>query len=189
MDILGKQGEEAREELDNVSRRIQKLESHLDAVDSALSDFMDDSLEVMQQEQRIDKAEAHKIEELGEEERIDELEERVSLLEDGQETLKSKLQELVGSELLDTVSGIDSRVRAVRNRLKELEDLEDRLNELENNVILEINSREFDFDRKLDKREFEDSREEFYEEIRKLRASVNVLADELDKKAEIEERL
>jgi hypothetical protein len=60
--------------------------------------------------------------------------------------------------------------------------LESRLNELENDFIMEVNNREFDFEKKLNKRRFEERDEEIKQELAKLRTSVNTLADEVDKK-------
>nr|EGQ39959.1 MAG: hypothetical protein J07AB56_06870 [Candidatus Nanosalinarum sp. J07AB56] len=57
---------------------------------------------------------------------------------------------------------------------------------MEGEFSVEVENRDFDFEKKLDRREFEDEKQETREEIAKLRASVNFLADELNKKDELE---
>jgi len=57
---------------------------------------------------------------------------------------------------------------------------------MESELVVEINNRDFDFEKKLDKREYESREEKLEEQVRKLRTSVRFLADELDKEDEIE---
>lgn len=188
MDILGRQGEEALENVDHVSRKIQSLESHLDAVDSALHDFMDGSRELLANEYEMERRELAELNRVSrqEAELEEDIEERLASLEAQQNRIEGMLDQLVDSGLLESISAVREEVNRIGARLQEVEDLRERVNEVENELVLEINSRDFEFDKKLDKKEFEKEKRELTEEIRKLRSSVNVLADELDRKEEVE---
>jgi len=50
MDLLGKQGEQASERLNNVEEKIQQIDSHLSAVDNALQDFVDNYSKLLEGE-------------------------------------------------------------------------------------------------------------------------------------------
>jgi len=43
---------------------------------------------------------------------------------------------------------------------------------MESELVVEINNRDFDFEKKLDKREYESREEKLEEQVRKLRTSV-----------------
>ncbi len=202
MDLLGKKGEEAWQDVEKLSEQLRDLESHLDAVDSALQDYMDRSQQLLQETYRFEEQEIEGLEEMMDEEkddrqRLDRLERRFDRLEDSIEHLRTKqaenqkkIETIMDSELLDIVERVRKMINDTNrryNRLRDgLESLEQRINEVENDLVLEINSREFDFDRKLDRSEHEQESDEIWNEIKKLRASVNVLAEELDKKGEIQ---
>lgn len=191
MDILGKQAEEALEGVQNVSRRLEKLESHLNALDSALQDTRN----VVQEDYRVEEAEAATIEDINQrasedEVWIEELEQRLDVLEAHQEELDRELREIVDRKLLVTlrkVSETIDRLNTSQNRLRsDFSDLQEEVDRLENEWLLEANRREYDFERKLDSEEFESEKTDMWDEIRKLRSSVNILAEELDKKEDIE---
>jgi chromosome segregation ATPase len=194
MDLLGKEGEEAKEGVRNVSQRLEQLESHVNALDSALQDFMDRSRQMLEQETDIEQRELDQIEEVARSSakasQVDELKEQVEDLEHGQRKLERKTDKLFDDEILSALSHVTDTVdkinRASRDLRTDLAALEDRMDELENQTLLELNKREYDFQQKLDRSEFESEKVEMMDEIRKLRASVNVLADELDKKEDIE---
>ncbi len=202
MDLLGKKGEEAWEDLERVSEQLEDVESHLYAVDQALQDFMEQSEHILEQTYRFEEKEVESLERVREEEEQDieglesKLESRLSRLEDSIEHLRTKqaenrkkIETIMESELLDIIERVRKMINDTNrryNRLRDgLESLEQRINEVENDLVLEINSREFDFGRKLDRSEYEQESDDMWNEIKKLRASVNMLADELDKKGEI----
>lgn len=195
MDPLGKKGEQAFEGVQNLSNRLEEVESHLSALDSALQDFQDSSQQLMREQQEYERSELEQIEDIAEEtveerESIEELETRISHLEDSQRENARKIEEILESELLSTISRVRdliSKTEKKSQRMRQdLTDLESRVEELETELVLEMNKRDYDFQQKLDAKEFESEKAAMMEEIRKLRASVNVLADELDKKDEIE---
>jgi len=195
MDPLGKKGEQAFEGVQNISERLEELESHLHAVDSALQDFMDDSQHVLDQEFRLQKEEINQLEEarkenFEEEQDIRDIEDRLDELERKQHMTEKKLEELQDSDIMDAISRATGTIKKLstisRGLRKDIDELEDRLEGVESELTLEVNRRDYDFEQKLDKSEFEAEKVEMMEMIKSLRASVNVLADELDSKDEIE---
>jgi len=196
MDILGKEGEEAKENVEQVSDQLESLESHLNAVDKALQDFMQKSENVLVGDLKLEEGEIRKLEELqakDEEETrsLKQLDEEVEMIKrqlrdmrKTQQKNKQKLNILMDSELLDIIDKVKELVNTTNKRYYDLRDslesLEQRLNELENDFIMEVNNREYDFEKKLNKREFEEETEELENEISKLRASMNMLSDEVD---------
>lgn len=196
MDLLGKEGERAKEDVEKVSSQLEDLESHLNAVDKALQDFMQKSENILVGDLQLEEGEIRKLEQLeakDEEETrsIAELDDEVEMikkqLRDIRKTQKKnekKLDILMDSELLDIIDKVRDLVNTTNKRYYELrssiQKLEKRLNELENDFVLEVNNREFDFEKKADRREFEDRTEELEEEISKLRTSFNILSDEVD---------
>ncbi len=202
MDLFGKQGEEAMERLEKVSGRLESLESHLDAVDTALQDFMDRSEALLEHTYRFEEAEVDSIDELEheveeEETEIETVERRVRNLEEDMKHLRRKevdnarkIDRIMDSELLDIIDRVRKLINSTNrryNRLRDsLESMEQRINELENDFVMEVNTRDYDFDKKVDESEFETEKDELWNEVKKLRASVNVLADELDKRNEVQ---
>lgn len=195
MDLLGKQGEKASERLDRVEQKIQQLDSHLNAVDNALQDFVDNYSRVLEDELDYHESEIIELRRALEgssenQEKTGELETRLNRLESRLNKHEQKVEAMIGSDLEKTFSELVESVKGVksmmRNTRKDVGELEERIDDVESELMVEINNRDFDFDKKLDKREFEDREEELEEEVKKLRASVIHLADELDERDEIE---
>ncbi len=195
MDILGKQGEEALENVEEVNQEMQKLSSHLDAVDSALQDFMQQSQELLHQEHGLEQSEIRQLEDIAqrvssEDAEIDTLYDRIEELEDMQRRNKRRIDKLFNSDLMQYLEDMNTAVKGIRksisNLRSDIRDIEDRVNELENNFVLEVNSRDYDFEQKLDESEYKSREKKIMNEINKLRASVSVLAEDLDRKNDIE---
>lgn len=195
MDPLGKKGEQAFEGVQNLSYRLEDLESHLEAVDAALQDFIQQSEHLLQQDYQVEEAEAESIDRLIsradlEDSKIEELEERMDVLESREKELSREIDNIVDQKIVGAIRHaaytIERLHKISHNLRNELSGLEQKVEELEDKWVLEANKREYEFDQKLDKKEFESENSRMWEEIRKLRASVNVLAEELDKKDEIE---
>lgn len=202
MDILGKKGEEAKENVTQVSEQLNNLESHLSAVDTALQDFMESSNSIMNDSFQLEEDEIREIgnvesdvedertdiEEL--EGQIENLQSQVQRMAEVQMKNKKRLQAIMDSELLEIVGRIRKLINTTNKRYYDLkdaiEDIDQRMNELENDFVLEVNSREYDFERKVDQNDYEMRNQDIKEELAKLRTSVNVLADEMDKKEDIE---
>ena len=195
MDPLGKKGEDAIEGLENVSGRVERLESRIEALDTALQGFMEESKNLFDSEISLD---SHEIEELESiywevydaRERSENAEEIAEDLKRRQREVEMKLEEVYSKGFIESFGKITNLVKDIRRSIidfeSEIERIDRRVDEVENDVLIEANKRDYDFDQKLDKTEFESERFEMMEEIRKLRASVNILADELDKKSDIE---
>ncbi|WP_414836942.1 hypothetical protein [Candidatus Nanohalococcus occultus] len=187
MDLLGKQAEEAKQGVQQVSDQIDQLESHLNAVDSALQDYMENSGAVLNADLKVEESQTTEIDrEKTEiqrlESKIDEMSEQMSRIQKHQRKNTEMIKQITDSQLLDTIQKVRKLVNTSNKRFYNLQsdftDLEDRLNELENDFVMEVNSREFDFEKKLDARKFKEERKEVREELSKLRASVNFLADD-----------
>lgn len=196
MDILGKEGEEAKENVQRVSTQLESLESHLNAVDSALQDFMDNSQKIMAEDMALQESEVQQIDRLDQENRneersiaeidneMDRMKRQIKSLQNVQRKQSQQLDLLMDSELLDIIDRVRDLVNTTNKRYYDLRDalkkIENRLNELENDFIMEVNNREYDFEKKVDKREYEDETEELENEISKLRASFSVLSNDVD---------
>lgn len=187
MDLLGKQAEEAKEGVENVSEQVQKLESHLNAVDSALQDYIENSGSVLNADMKVEQSQTREIDR--EKSEIEELEQKMDRLSDQMDRIREHqrkntkmIQQITESELVDTIEKVRKLVNTSNKRFYSLQsdfkDLEQRLNELENDFIMEVNSREYDFERKVDQRIYEEERDELRKELSKLRTSVNILAED-----------
>jgi predicted RNase H-like nuclease (RuvC/YqgF family) len=121
---------------------------------------------------------------------IENLQSQVQRMAKVQMKNKKRLQAIMDSELLEIVGRIRKLINTTNKRYYDLkdaiEDIDQRMNELENDFVLEVNSREFDFERKVDQSDYETRNQDIKNELAKLRTSVNVLADEMDKKDDIE---
>jgi chromosome segregation ATPase len=196
--ILGSDKPDRQRELENqiqqMSERQESLSSQADALDSALQDLMEDLGTDLAEELRRHRDEMNEIKEMLEmtapEHRVQELEQRL-------DSQSSKIDDIHNKGLLETLSELATQVRKTRDdmegfrdRADELEErmkeIERRMEQVEGEFSVEVENRDFDFEKKLDRREFEDEKQETREEIAKLRASVNLLADEMNKKDELE---
>lgn len=190
MDILGKEGEKAQENIKHLSEELGKLESHLNAVDAALQDFVDRFQQLESDEQSFLRDELEQLESLADrDDEIEKLRKRVNNLEKRQQANDRKLEKLYDSGLMDTIETLRSAAKSSKKVSQgvrsDLRSLEERVDELEGNFLLEVNKRDYDFGQKLDVKEFEKEKDAIINEIKKLRASVNILADEIDEKDSI----
>ena len=195
MDLLGKQGEEASERLNKVEQKIQKIDSHLNAVDNALQDFVDNYSRILEDELDYHESEIIQLRKALEnssdgKQEMENLERRLNNIEERLNSHEERIEKLIGSDLEKTFSELVEGFRSVKKMIKDTDsdvgELNERLEDLESEMMVEINNRDFDFDKKLDKREYEEREDRLEEEVKKLRASVIFLADELDKEDEIE---
>jgi chromosome segregation ATPase len=209
MDILGKEGEEAKENVQQVSQQLSNLESHLNAVDTALQDFMQSSDMLGQKAMQFEEDELQELGQVEQEvkevreseetdqEDIERLEEKIETLQSQVQQMakvqlknKKRIQSIMDSELLEIIGRIRKLINTTNKRYYDLRDsidnLEQRLNELENDFVMEVNTRDYDFEKKVDQNDYEMRNQDIKNELAKLRASVNVLADEMDKKDDIE---
>lgn len=209
MDLLGKQGEEAKDEVEEVSQELRSLQSHLDAVDTALQDFMEKSHHLMEKDLEVQQKE---VEELG---RFEQHERRQERLDQGRmeenekdiEFIKNelldikkrqieqekKIQQITDSELLDVIEKVRGLINKTNKRFYDLQDsvqhLENRLNELENDFVMEVNTRDFDFERKVDQSEFDTKLSEVENSLKKVRSSLSILAEDEDGHSKVWKKL
>ncbi|MFB6145251.1 MAG: hypothetical protein ABEJ99_01965 [Candidatus Nanohaloarchaea archaeon] len=195
MDILGKKGEEATESLEDFQERMNKLESHLNAVDSALQDFVDNYSRILQGQLDYHEDELVKLRDIvednsEEEEEDKEIKQRLRKVEDRLDSQRNQLRELIETDLEtsfeDVVKGLKKTRQFMRETRNRVDEVEKKVDELEGELYVEINNRDFDFEQKLDKRDYQDEKESMEEEIKKLKASVHTLADQLDSRDDIE---
>ncbi|MFQ3275219.1 MAG: chromosome segregation ATPase [Candidatus Nanohaloarchaea archaeon] len=187
MDLLGKKGEEAVDELTDVEERVKTLESHLNAVDSALQDFVDNYQSVLTDEMNYQEEELDRLREVirrerFEEDEVDDVKKRLRRLE----TKISEIEE--GKE--DSLERILYTVKDIRRNIKDSKEdisaLENRLDDLESEFYMYRNNKEYDFEKKLDERDYRDEKKKMEQEIARLRTSVRALADEIDEEDKIE---
>ena len=122
--------------------------------------------------------------------RIERIEQRIEKLENRFSTVENDVEELLGSSIENSLKELIKEVKKTRGFMQEtrkrVKQLEEKTEAIEGDMMVEVNNRDYDFDQKVDEREFEKTEEELRQEVRNLRASVNILAQELDKKDEIE---
>lgn len=195
MDLLGKKGEEATETLEEFDERLGKLESHLNAVDSALQDFVDNYSRILQEQLDYHDDEILKIQEIieeskSDEERIDRIEKRIRKMDNRLSKQEKELKNVVETDIGSSISDVVESLKQTRSFMKTTRDriqsLEKHVDELEGELYVEMNNRDFDFEKKLDRREYEKREEKLEQEVKKLRASVHTLADQLDSRDDIE---
>ena len=196
MDILGKEGEKAKQNVEKVNHQLESLESHLNAVDSALQDFMNNSQNYLGAELSLQETEVKELDKLDKHDEensrtiaeldneIERMRRQMKSMMKIQRTQGQQLKVLMDSELLDIIDRVRDLVNTTNKRYYDLRDalksLENRLNELENDFIMEVNNREYDFEKKANQRDVEERTEELENEIKKLRASFSMLSDEID---------
>lgn len=195
MDLLGKKGEEATETLQEFDQRLEKLESHLNAVDNALQDFVDNYSRILEEQIDYHDDELQELRKVinsedEEEKKIERLEKRMHRFEKRLDEQEKELRSVVETDLETSISDVVDSLKQTRSFMTTTRDrikkLEDRVDELEGELYVEINNRDFDFDKKLDKRDYEEREKKLEEEVKKLKASVHTLADQLDSRDDIE---
>lgn len=189
MDLFGG-GDKEEQQFEELESRLDSLESHLEAVDSALQDFTDNYSRILEEELDYQEQELNALRQQIDGSDSEELENHVIGLEKRLSRLEDNFDQVVGldleeslSEVVDEIKGVKRFMNSMRERVSETEE---KVEDVENELMIEINNRDFDFEKKLDERRFEEENEEIREELKKLRASVSYLADELDSKDEIE---
>ena len=203
MDLLGKEGEKAAEGLESIMQRLNQLESHLNAVDSAVQDMGNrvqavdqnsvdrDELAQMMNRPEDEEVETRELKDFfvrlsknqkRNERRIDDLEELESDLVDTlqrmQETVKevhirSKKIDSRVSRIEDKFSDVDAKVRKHEKKLRETEEIKKELQEVER----EQSTEEKEDDKN---KSFEERQKNVEEELKDLRGSIKQFADRVD---------
>ncbi len=203
MDLLGKEGEKAAEGLESIMQRLNQLESHLNAVDSAVQDMGNrvqavdqnsvgrDELAQMMNRPEDEEVETRELKDFfvqlsknqkRNERRIDDLEDLesdlVETLQRMQETVKevhirSKKLDSRLSRMEDKFSDVDAKVRKHEKKLRETEEIKKELKEVEREQSKEENQED-------EGKSFEERQRNVEEELKDLRGSIKQFADRVD---------
>ncbi|MFB6203463.1 MAG: hypothetical protein ABEK01_03135 [Candidatus Nanohaloarchaea archaeon] len=193
MSLFGNKNDETPEEIKQLKDRVEDLNSQVNAMDSALSDFKG---RVEDLEDKNELGAALKARAQNNREMINSVEDTVvkfySNYKDSGEARDNRLEKLEKDrdEMRKEINSVEADVQELREGQEKLservEEIEEKIDEVEGDFVLETNRQEMDIERKIDKGRFRSHEEEMEDELAKLRASINVLADHLDKKDEIE---
>ncbi len=194
MDLTGKKGEQAAEGVQNISQRLEELESHINALDDAVQDNQDK----IQNFSSIESTVANLRFELGN--YFTNYNNRIQSLEG----MRDSVEEDINSNS-DRISGLEKMNIKLEDRLDDLEDSveenSESLSEIKNQVESlqedidniearseEADTSEFDdkIDQKVDRNRFKSRQRAVNHEINKLRTSINALADSIDENDKIE---
>lgn len=185
MDFLGKKGEKAEKAVQNISSRIEDLESHLNAVDNAVQDVREESRQT-----DLEVAEENR-------ERLKEVEELLMQMLKIQENSMRDIDEEDGREtkLEKKLNAINQKLRRYRQDQEQIQDRLDRLDEQLNRKMEKIEKKVFRVEDELTsdielnearikaqttEEEFNSEIADIREEMSRLRTSVRAIATELD---------
>ena len=177
MDFLGKEGERAAEAVQNLSQRLEDLESHLNAVDSAVQDNSETTRQLANRNQ----------------ERVASIEEMIAELveiqrknirnidtEDGKEENLERKFNAVKEKLRRTKKSQEEMESRMKKVLEEVDTLEDKIFRVEDELTQEIQLNQSRIDNlsedKISKDEHEKEVKRLEREISKLKTSLNALS-------------
>lgn len=207
MDLLGQKGEEAAENTEHLEEQIQSLQSHVNAMDNALQEFesrfnslQQNFSEGLQEDVEKNKRELKDLENIFR--RLSKIQseqnKRLRQLNDGKDEVRNEIsalkQQLKNEQ--NNSQGLKNRISKIEQRINNqdreifdrVEALEEKVDEIEEQFILDSNRQEWDIDSKVEKSQFENRTKKIDRELSKLRTSINSLADEVDAEdVEIEE--
>ncbi|MFQ3308380.1 MAG: chromosome segregation ATPase [Candidatus Nanohaloarchaea archaeon] len=194
MDLTGKKAEQAAEGVQNISQRLEQLESHLNAVDDAVQDNQNKIQNISAIEDKVENLRSQ----LGS--YFTNYHNRINTLEDA----KDSMQQDVDSNS-DRLSGLEQMNIKLEDRLDEIEDKVKRNEESLEDLKTKVDGLKEDIDnldarseqegvsefkeqlgQKLDRTRFTNRQRAVNHEINKLRTSINALADSIDENDKIE---
>lgn len=174
MDFLGKEGEKAAEAVQNLSQRLEDVESHVNAVDSAVQDVRQESRET-----DLKIAEENR-------DRLKELEQMMLELTEIQrknvdETESEQSREI---RLEEKVEALDKRLKRTRQDQKKmqntLESLEEKIYSVEEELTQEVELNQGRIDSCAMESDVKEEFKDIRQEISRLKTSVNALASDLE---------
>lgn len=185
MDFLGKKGEKAEEAVQNLSGRIEDLESHLNAVDNAVQGVREESRQT-----DLEVAEENR-------ERLEEVEELLMQMLKIQENSMRDIDEEDGREtkLERKLNAINQKLRRYRQDQEQIQDRLERLDEqlnmkmdkiekkvfrVEDELTSDIELNEARIEAQTTEEEFNEEISDIREEMSRLRTSIRAVASELD---------
>ncbi len=189
MPLFGK--DETKDEVESVMMAVEDIKAHMNALDNA----------VQHHDQEIDQV----VKALTSEEKVSEhIEENAGDIRSLKKVFRkfSSIQsnyiervDVLDSELSKTdknVSKIESKLTRLEKGqdalFEEVEDLKDKIEELESEFILDTNRQEWDIESKVSSSEFNEHKGDVERELSKLRTSLNDLSDKIEEEnVEIEE--
>jgi len=178
-----KTNDEINEEIDSVIMAVEDMSSHMNAIDNA----------VQHHDQEIDQI----VEALTQEERVFEnIEDNAQDITSLKKVFRkfSQIQsnyiqqvDVLDSELSETdesVSKLETRLTRLKKGqdalFEEINQLKEKLDELESEFILDTNRQEWDIETKVEKTSFESHQDKVDKELSKLRASINNISDKIE---------
>lgn len=184
-------GDETKEEVDSVVMAVEDIKSHMNAIDNAVQHHdkeIDQIVEALTQEEKVSEG----IEDNAED--IASLKKVFRKFSSIQSNYIERV-DVLDSELSDTdkdLSKLESRVTRLKKGqdalFDELEELKNKIEEIESEFILDTNRQEWDIGTKVEKSDFESHQDKVDRELSKLRASLNNLSDKIEEEeVEIEE--
>jgi len=183
MDLLGKKGEEASEEVQAVFQAVEDLKTHLNALDNAVQHHdneIDQMVEALTSEGKI----SNHVEENAE--YVQALKKVFRKFASIQSNYIERV-DVLDSELDNTdknLASLESKISRLKNSqdalFDEVEGLKEKVNEIENEFILDTNRQEWDIDSKVDESDFQSHEKKVERELSKLRTSINGLSEKVD---------
>lgn len=198
MDLLGKEGEKAAEGIDTIAERLNKLQSHINAVDNAVQDLGGQVQRIEQNS--VDRDElAQLLDQPDEDVNTSELKDFFVQLSKNQKRNERKLQDIeeLESDLVDTLQSmqetvkkahlrnnkLESRIKRLENKfsdvemkvqkhdkkMEELEDIEEELEEVEEEQ-----------QREREEESFEKRQQNVEDELKDLRSSIKQFAGRVE---------
>ena len=178
MDILGKEGEKASEAIQNLSNRIEDLETHVNAVDNAVQDTQRESREM-----DLEVAEANR-------KRLVELEGLMKQLADVQRTSLSEIessrsrQSRHESKFNSRLDSLEAKVDNIAENQNDIESLLERVEKkvfrVEEELNNEIGLNQSRIESKISEQKHENELSSLRKEISRLKTSINSLASDVD---------
>lgn len=194
MDLTGKKGEQAAEGVQNISQRLEELESHLNAVDDAVQDNHNKIQDISAIENKVENLRSQLSS------YFTNYNNRITTLEDSQDSVKQDIDS--NSDRLSGLEQMNIKLEDKLDRLEEqVESNEEIVQDLKNKVtglkedIENLDARseqggvskvKDEIDQKLDRTRFTNRQRAVNNEINKLRTSINALADSIDENDKIE---
>lgn len=174
MDVLGKKGEDAVEGVQNLSGRVEDLESHLNALDNAVEEVREESREIDLEISKVNRERLIQIEDV--------VEQLLGIQEKNLEETSKYGKDVDRAQA--NINSLRKRIQGVidnQNRLEsKIDDIERKVFNLEEDLNQKIDLNEDRMETKVSQKEFENRNSDLKREISRLKASVNSLADDMD---------
>lgn len=187
VDILGNK----EEKIEQLESKYRDLGKQVDAVDSALQETTQQIRNELQTEAQAQREQLQTLRKTARssanEQEVDQLRKRLEVVEKAMLKRTDMMEELDNAinDLTHQISEISQNVKETR---KKSQSLEERFDRLESEVLVEQNNEQMDYERKLDKTEFQNKHKKLEDEISKLRTSLNIIAEETGKKDDIQSK-